>query len=441
MLKIIIPLTCIILINIKTQVNILFFITFIRLNLLKSWFEINNTISVRVRIDSLRGPLLILSLWVRALILIARVYSANNKKKDILNFTIIILSLILIIRFITPNIIIYYIIFEASLIPTLVIILGWGYQPERLQASIYLIIYTISASLPFLISLIIHLNKRNSLQFFSLFNTNLYYSYFSILFILAFIVKLPIYITHLWLPKAHVEAPVAGSIILAGILLKLGGYGAIRIIYIIKNLILYIQSGFVRLSIWGALATAMICIRQQDIKSLIAYSSVGHIALLIAGIISSTKWGMEGALTIIIAHGLARPALFALANISYEMNKTRRLILAKGILFLYPLLSVWWFLISIANIAAPPTLNLIGEIMLIISIVYNNIPIALLFGLSRFLAAVYSLILFTSTNHGKPNFFSAITIGSIPRNSIIIIFHFTPLYLIILFPYIFSVLY
>merc|ERR1712141_815580 len=129
-------------------------------------------------------------------------------------------------------------------------------------------------------------------------------SFWWIIFIMAFIIKMPIYLSHLWLPKAHVEAPVAGSIILAGVLLKLGGYGLLRIRVLIFWANSYVISIFLRISMWGAFITSIICVRQVDLKSLIAYSSVGHIGLLIRGLVCNQIWGFSGSLSIMVAHGL-----------------------------------------------------------------------------------------------------------------------------------------
>ena len=156
----------------------------------------------------------------------------------------------------------------------------------------------------------------------------------------AFITKLPLFSVHLWLPKAHVEAPVAGSIVLAAILLKLGGYGLARMVYIFPTTLTKLSNFYLRLSIIGAVATSLICLRQTDLKSLIAYSSVGHIGIMITGILTITSWGLTGAIMIIIAHGLCSSAIFALANINYELTHTRSLTLSKGLIASVPVLTI-----------------------------------------------------------------------------------------------------
>lgn len=163
------------------------------------------------------------------------------------------------------------------------------------------------------------------------------------------------------------EAPVAGSIILAGVLLKLGGYGIIRIIIIIN--ISIVSSVYCIISIWGGAILRVMCLRHSDIKVLIAYSSVVHIALVIAGFLSSNRWGVEGGIIIIIAHGACSSGIFAQANIIYERRHSRRLILNKGYLNLVPTISAVWFILIVGNFGGPFTLNLIGEILLIVRVI------------------------------------------------------------------------
>ena len=355
-------------------------------------------------IDSLGYILILLRFWITALVVCSRqkVLKENNYPSLFLLVNIFLLFF-LIITFSANDYLLFYIRFESSLIPTLILILGWGYQPERLQAGVYILFYTLFASLPLLVSLIRLYNIRGRLTLGLVENVSggvfiscIWY----VVTVFAFIVKLPIFLVHLWLPKAHVEAPVAGSMILAGVLLKLGGYGLIRVLPLFGEANKNLSWLWVRIRLVGGVVVSLICLRQVDMKALIAYSSVAHIGLVLSGLVVFGWWGVNGAVVVIIGHGLCSSGLFWLANMVYERIGSRSLLIRKGLMNFIPRIALWWFLLRAGNIAAPTTLNLLGEISLIISVVSWRKVSMLSISLLSFFRAAYTLYIFSLRQHG-----------------------------------------
>nr|AMP84255.1 NADH dehydrogenase subunit 4 [Omobranchus elegans] len=401
------------------------------------------TLNLFMATDPLSSPLIVLTCWLLPLMILA---SQNHINPEPENYQRMYMSLLaslqifLILAFSATELLMFYIMFEATLIPTFIIITRWGNQSERLDAGNYFLFYTLAGSLPLLIALLFLHDSANTLSTLtlplSLHAYSLSYAN-KILWVsclLAFLVKTPLYGVHLWLPKAHVEAPVAGSMVLAAVLLKLGGYGMARIIYILDPLTKTMAYPFLILALWGMIMAGSICMRQTDLKSLIAYSSVSHMGLVAVGILIQTPWGLAGALALMIAHGLTSSALFCLANMNYERTHSRSIILARGLQIIFPLMSSWWFFMTLANLALPPTPNLMGELMVITSAFNWSWWTLLLAGPATLISAAYSLYMFLMTQRGPlpPHI-----VGLPPSHSrehLLITLHLLPLSLLILKP-------
>jgi len=301
-----------------------------------------------------------------------------------LYYLFFILNVIVLLAIKTKGLLNFYIIFEASVIPITLIVFKFGYQPEKLQASLYLLLYTVSRSLPLLLFIIYAQDIRVNSSILSLAMT------------LGFMVKTPMYLLHTWLPKAHVEAPVGGSMVLAGILLKLGSYGLLLFLPLIRfNCTLTIYLGCTLL---GSIICSLICVRQGDLKLLIAYSSVVHMGFVSLGFLTGSEVGYCCGVIMVVRHGLSSPFLFVLAHCLYCTSHSR--LLVNNMCSRPITLAVAFGLVSL-NIRVPPSVGLWAEVLGVVRIIClasTTLPLLILIFL---LSALYNLYLYVSVFHSK----------------------------------------
>nr|YP_009747586.1 NADH dehydrogenase subunit 4 [Hydrophis curtus]QII89266.1 NADH dehydrogenase subunit 4 [Hydrophis curtus] len=418
---------------IKVTTSYAFILALFSLNLLTPKSNLYLTL------DNISAPLLTLSYWLLPMTILASQHTLSKEplqRQRVFVATLIMLQLFITLTFTAYTLTLMYVMFEATLIPTMIIITRWGQQAERLTAGTYFMLYTLTTSMPLLLATLFLNNMSNTPTLFLQItqpNNQWLGPILWLACLTAFLAKMPIYGLHLWLPKAHVEAPIAGSMVLAAILLKLGGYGVIRMAQTLPTMKTDLFLPFIILSLWGAVLASLTCLQQTDLKSLIAYSSVSHMGLVIAAVSIQTQWALAGAMTMMIAHGFTSSALFCLANTTYERTQTRIMILSRGFHSILPMTATWWLLTSLMNIATPPSMNFTSE-LLTASALFNWCPTTIiLFGLIMLITASYTLHMFLSTQTGTHTINTHIQ-PTHSREHLLLLLHIAPLMLMSLKP-------
>lgn len=347
---------------------------------------------------------------------------------------LLVIELFLLIIFSTLDLFIFYIFFEAILIPMYLIIGIWGSRERKIRAVYLFFFYTLVSSILMLIGILYIYSITGTLNL-----EYLFYFQFTrqdqlilwLCFFLSFASKIPIFPFHIWLPEAHVEAPTVGSVLLAGILLKLGVYGFLRFsITLFPEACLFFSPIVYLFSTLGVIYASMAAIRQTDLKRIIAYSSVAHMNLVTIGIFSLNVIGLEGAILQSISHGFVSGGLFFLIGILYDRYHSRFLYYYGGLVHIMPLYAIFFLVFTMANIALPGTSSFIGEFLLLTGIYKTNFLVCFISALGVILCGAYSLWLYNRVIFGNLKIDYSLKFKDIDNKEFLVIF---PLFILIFY--------
>jgi proton-translocating NADH-quinone oxidoreductase chain M len=315
------------------------------------------------------------------------------------------LNVLLISVFCVLDLLLFYVLFESVLIPMFFIIGIWGSRERKIRAAYFFFLYTLLGSVVMLLGLLYILNQLGTTDYETLLTitlTNTEQKLLWFAFFLSFASKVPMMPVHIWLPEAHVEAPTAGSVILAGVLLKLGTYGLIRF-----SLPLFPEASFYFTPLVYSLAaiaivyTSFTAIRQTDFKRIIAYTSVAHMNLVIIGLFSFNSIGLEGAMLQSLSHGFVASALFLVIGVVYERHHTRMVKYYGGLVHVMPLYTIIFLIFTMANIGLPGTSSFVGEFLILVGAFNLNTTIAFIGATGMVLGGAYSLWVFNRIVYGN----------------------------------------
>ena len=301
----------------------------------------------------------------------------------------------------------FYILFEGILIPMFLIIGIWGSREEKIQASYYFFFYTFIGSVFMLLAIFLLYSHAGTTDYQTLcslkFESKLQYFIF-LGFFLSLAIKIPKMPFHIWLPQAHVEAPVAGSVILAGVLLKLGGYGFMRFSWpLLPDASEYFAPLIQTLSLFAIIYGSLTTCRQVDLKRIIAYSSVAHMGLVTLGLFSHTIQGLVAAVFLMLAHGLVSSALFIAVTYLYERHHTRLVKYYRGVVITMPLFGILMLTLILANASIPLSCNFVGEFFSLLAAFEYSFIVGGLASLGMVLSAGYSIYLYNRVCFGAPS--------------------------------------
>lgn len=353
-------------------------------------------ISYRVGVDGISVLFVVLTTLLMPFCILASWYSVEKRLKEYM-IAFLVLETLMLGVFVSLDIVLFYVFFEAGLIPMFIIIGVWGGK-DRVYASYKFFLYTLLGSVLMLLAIMAMYWEAGTTDIAALLQYNFppqMQTWLWLAFFASFAVKMPMWPVHTWLPDAHVQAPTAGSVILAGILLKLGGYGFLRFSLPMFPLASDYFAPFVfSLSVIAIIYTSLVAMMQEDIKKLIAYSSIAHMGYVTMGIFAANTQGVQGAIFQMISHGFVSGALFLCVGVIYDRLHTRDIAAYGGLVNNMPKYALAFMAFTMANVGLPGTSGFIGEFLTLIGVFRANTWVALFAATGVILSAAYALWLY-----------------------------------------------
>ena len=353
----------------------------------------------------LDGISIFLFLLTTLLIFLCILFILDEKLLKFYVLNLLIIEFLLLLVFSTLDLFLFYIFFEAILIPMYLLVGVWGSRARKIRAAYLLFFFTLVGSLLMLLGLLYIFNTVGSVNLEYLFCYSFTFNeqyWLWLAFFLSFASKIPVFPLHVWLPEAHVEAPTVGSVLLAGILLKLGVYGFLRVsLTIFPDASLFFSPFLYLICSLGVLYASLTAIRQTDIKRIVAYSSIAHMNLIVIGLFSFTLVGLDGALLQTISHGFVASALFFCIGILYARYGSRSIFYYGGLVHIMPLYSTLFLIFTLANIALPGTSSFIAEFLLLMGVFKINATLTFIVAISVIIGGSYSLWLYNRIIFGN----------------------------------------